>query len=82
MNRPLILFTFGLSVLIFGQNAQWPTRASRSFSSNFGENRDDHFHMGIDIKTRGTIGHEVYAIEDGYISRMVSNYNGYGKRYT
>ena len=49
MNRPLILFTFGLSVLIF-DNAQWPTRASRSFSSNFGENRDDHFHMGIDIK--------------------------------
>ncbi len=79
MNRPLLLFTFSLSVLIFGQNAQWPTRASRSFSSNFGENRDDHFHMGIDIKTRGTIGHEVYAIEDGYISRMVSNYNGYGK---
>ena len=79
MNRPLVLFTFCLSVLIFGQNAHWPTRASRSFSSNFGENRDDHFHMGIDIKTRGTIGHEVYAIEDGYISRMVSNYNGYGK---
>ena len=23
---------------------------------NFGENRDDHFHMGLDIKTNGVIG--------------------------
>ena len=49
---------------------EWPTKASHYFSSNFGENRDDHFHMGLDIKTKGTIGHEVVAVEDGYISRM------------
>ena len=79
MNQPLLLLSLFSGVLIFGQSARWPTQASRSFSSNFGENRDTHFHMGIDIKTRGTIGHEVYATEDGYISRMVSNYNGYGK---
>ena len=79
MNRPLFLTTLILVVSAFSQTAEWPTRASRSFSSNFGENRDDHFHMGLDIKTRGTTGHEIVASHDGYISRMVSNYSGYGK---
>ena len=65
--------------LIFCQEMEWPTKASHYFSSNFGENRDDHFHMGLDIKTKGTVGHEVVAVEDGYVSRIVSNYNGYGK---
>ena len=63
----------------YAQDVEWPTSASSSFSSNFGENRDDHFHMGIDIKTRGTIGHEVVAIDDGYIHRIRSDYTGYGK---
>jgi murein DD-endopeptidase MepM/ murein hydrolase activator NlpD len=49
------------------------------FSSNFGENRDDHFHMGLDIKTGGAIGVEILAVEDGYISRIKSDFNGYGK---
>ena len=35
--------------------------------------------MGIDIKTLEETGWPVYAIEDGYISRMVSNFSGYGK---
>ena len=79
MNRPLFLTILTLVVSAFSQTAEWPTRASRSFSSNFGENRDDHFHMGIDIKTRGTTGHKIVASHNGYISRMVSNYSGYGK---
>ena len=48
-------------------------------SSNFGEIRADHFHSGIDIKTQGTIGHRVYSIERGYISRIKVQANGYGK---
>jgi len=79
MNRLLILINFILAAFAFSQNAEWPTNASRSFSSNFGENRDDHFHMGLDIKTRGTTGHKVVASHNGYISRMVSNFTGYGK---
>ena len=57
----------------------WPTNTNRQLSSNFGEFRGDRFHMGIDIKTHGKEGFEVYAIEDGFISRMVTNYSGYGK---
>ena len=64
---------------IFPQDVQWPTRLGKFFSSNFGENRDTHFHMGVDIKTEGKIGMEVLAVEDGYISRIRSNYTGYGK---
>ena len=61
------------------QDVKWPTGAGHFFSSNFGENRGDHFHMGLDIKTNGKTGEEVVAVEDGYIHRLVSNYNGYGK---
>ena len=70
--------TFALN-LILAQIPVWPTNASRMISSNFGEFREDHFHMGIDIKTGETEGHPVFAVENGYISRMVTNYSGYGK---
>ena len=63
----------------FSQDIRWPTQAGKYFSSNFGENRDDHFHMGLDIKTGGKVGMEILAVEDGYVSRIRSDYNGYGK---
>ena len=37
-------------------------------SGSFGELRSNHFHTGIDIKTKGVEGQKVYAIADGYIS--------------
>ena len=49
------------------------------FSSNFGENRDDHFHMGIDIKTFGKINLPVIASENGFIERLRVSGTGYGK---
>jgi len=48
-------------------------------SGNFGEIRSDHFHSGIDIKTQGSIGHHVYSIDSGHISRIKVQANGYGK---
>lgn len=77
MNRFFLYLT--LFSFVFGQGLEWPTSASRSFSSNFGENRGDHFHMGIDIKTNETTGYPVFAVDDGYISRIVSNFSGFGK---
>ncbi len=47
-------------------------------SGNFAELRADHFHSGIDIKTQGVIGKKVYAIGDGYVSRIKIQTNGYG----
>lgn len=47
-------------------------------SGNFAELRGSHFHTGIDIKTKGTIGHNIYAIADGYVSRIKVSPFGYG----
>ena len=72
-----ILFLFLAN--LFAQDPIWPTDAGNSYSSNFGEYRDDHFHMGLDIRTNGVTGYKVFAVENGYISRIVTNYSGYGK---
>ena len=79
MKQYFISIILLISGWLFPQQVLWPTTVGKYFSSNFGENRDDHFHMGLDIKTNGKIGMEVLAVEDGYISRIRSDYNGYGK---
>ncbi|MEQ9404420.1 MAG: M23 family metallopeptidase [Cyclobacteriaceae bacterium] len=43
-----------------------------------GEIRASHFHTGIDVKTGGQIGLPIYAIADGYISRIKVSAGGYG----
>lgn len=47
-------------------------------SGTFGEPRGSHFHSGIDIKTNGREGLNIYAIEDGYVSRIKVSSSGYG----
>jgi len=47
-------------------------------SGNFGELRSNHFHAGVDIKTQGVEGQSVYAIADGYVSRIKVSPYGYG----
>jgi murein DD-endopeptidase MepM/ murein hydrolase activator NlpD len=48
-------------------------------SGNFGELRNDHFHAGIDFKTRNMEGAPVHAIQDGYVSRITISPWGYGQ---
>ena len=48
-------------------------------SGTYGEPRGSHFHMGDDIKTNGATGYKLYAIGDGYISRIKVSPYGYGK---
>ena len=47
-------------------------------SGNFGELRSNHFHSGLDFKTQGVEGKPVYAVEDGYISRIAVSAWGFG----
>jgi hypothetical protein len=71
-----------LSFHLIGQvtkTYQPPVDFPMVLSGNFGELREDHFHSGIDIKTRGTIGHRVKSIDEGYVSRIKVQANGYGK---
>lgn len=48
-------------------------------SSNFGELRPNHFHMGIDFKTNNRIGYNLYSIDEGFVSRIKVSPYGYGK---
>lgn len=57
----------------------WPTSASERVTSSFAEYRTSHFHGGIDISTNGQTGYPVYAVRDGFVSRIRITPNGYGK---
>lgn len=82
-------FIFFLCLAIYGfsqQSTNYPKDYFRSpldipllLSGNFGELRNNHFHSGLDIKTQGVEGKNVYAIADGYVSRIKIMPNGYGK---
>jgi len=72
-------------VLLLGQNT-YPKDYFRSpvdftihLAATFGELRTDHLHSGIDIKTQGVQGKPVYAIADGFVSRISVAPGGFGK---
>lgn len=48
-------------------------------SGTFGELRSNHFHSGLDIKTQQREGLAVYAIGDGFVSRIKIAHWGFGK---
>ena len=50
-----------------------------TLSGSFGEIRQNHFHSGIDIRTGGAIGKPIYAVADGYVSRINVSPYGFGK---
>ena len=68
-----------LNLSILAQDYTWPTNLGKHLSSNFGEFRPTGYHQGLDMKTKGSIGHPVYAVSNGYISRIVSNFSGFGR---
>lgn len=53
-----------------------PVKTTMRLSGTFGELRSNHFHGGIDIK--GSIGVPLYAIGEGYVSRIKVEAAGYG----
>jgi murein DD-endopeptidase MepM/ murein hydrolase activator NlpD len=70
---------------VFAQT-QYPTDYFRSpldipmqLSGNFGELRPNHFHAGFDLKTNQREGLNVYAVADGYVSRIKISTFGNGK---
>jgi|TARA_B110000858_G_scaffold40684_1_gene46325 hypothetical protein len=58
---------------------QNPLDIPLELSGTFGELRSNHFHAGLDIKTQGKVGFKVFAVADGYISRIKVQQYGYGK---
>ncbi len=56
-----------------------PLKIPMVLSGTFGELRSTHFHAGLDIKTQGREGMNVYSVDDGYVSRIKISPTGYGK---
>lgn len=55
-----------------------PLGITNYLSGNFAELRNNHFHSGIDIKTNQKEGYNIYAVGDGFISRINVSPRGYG----
>ena len=57
----------------------FPVELPVYLSGSFAELRPNHFHSGIDIKTRGKTGYKIFSLEDGYIQRIQITLGGNGK---
>ncbi|MCX6306046.1 MAG: M23 family metallopeptidase [Bacteroidetes bacterium] len=89
MIKPRLQFLFVLlflPVVLTMAQQQYPKTYFRSpvsfpvsLAGSFGEIRRNHFHSGIDIRTEGVQGKPVYAIADGYVSRVNVSPGGFGK---
>ena len=62
----------------YDQDLGAPMKIKMLLAGNFCEMRSNHFHTGLDIKTNHKEGVKLYAIEDGFISRIRISPWGYG----
>ncbi len=79
----ILLILFGFS-FCYSQNIAkdyfiHPLDIPLILSGTFGELRSNHFHSGLDMKTNGEEGLNVYASASGRISRIKVSHGGYGK---
>jgi len=75
----LIFYTPIFSQTNYPKDFRPPLDIPMQLSGNFGELRPNHFHAGLDFKTQQKEGFPVYAVGDGYISRIKISTYGYGK---
>jgi hypothetical protein len=80
----LLLMLYGAFLPLQAQDPDYyrsPLDSSMTLSlaGNFGEPRENHFHSGIDFRVGGQPGAKLYAVADGYISRISVSAGGYGK---
>ncbi len=88
IQRFLLLITL-ISIFAFASKdrKEYPQNYFRSpvnheirLSGTFGELRPNHLHAGIDIKAvNGKIGQAIFAVADGYVSRVKMQSGSYGK---
>jgi len=77
---PIICFLSELHAqnISFNDSFTSPLKPPFFFSGDFGELRPSHFHSGLDYRTKGQTGLPVYAVKDGYVSRIGISTTGYG----
>lgn len=84
MRYKLLILLLLTSFITFSQNTSYPqypnpVKIPVYLSATFAELRNNAFHAGVDIKTQGVEGKEVFAVADGYVSRIGVSPYGYGK---
>tara|TARA_B100001250_G_scaffold29687_1_gene24432 strand:+ start:4033 stop:5700 length:1668 start_codon:yes stop_codon:yes gene_type:complete len=86
MKNNLILLILTLLVFpVYSQNEYPkdfflnPVDFKIAIAGTFGELRSNHFHSGIDIKTKQKPNIPIHASQDGYISRIKVSTSGFGK---
>ena len=84
MKVKLLIYLVLLTFVGFSQNETYPqypnpVKIPVSLSATFAELRSNAFHAGVDIRTQGVEGKEVFAVADGYVSRIGVSPFGYGK---
>ena len=84
MRYKLLIFFLFAVVILSAQTMKYPqypnpVKIPISLSATFAELRTNAFHAGVDIRTQGVEGKEVFAVADGYVSRIGVSPFGYGK---
>ena len=86
MNKRILLLAISITVTtVIGSQPSGnvsfvnPLREPPSLSASFAELRADHFHTGIDYRTGGVQGKEVFAIDEGYVYRIAVSPTGFGR---
>ena len=75
----ILFFFISITSLLAQNNQRNPLDYESILSGTFGELRTNHFHSGVDIKTKGKEGSKIYAFSEGYVSRIKISKGGYGK---
>jgi hypothetical protein len=83
MKNFFLLFLTLIIVFVSRIQAQssfiFPLKGKPILNGNYGEVRPNHFHAGIDFKTHYSEHLPIYAVADGYVSRIKISTTGYGK---
>jgi murein DD-endopeptidase MepM/ murein hydrolase activator NlpD len=82
----LILISFFLPLTLLAQTPRypkgyfrWPLNLAPAIVANMGELRDNHWHMGLDIRTAQKVNQLVYASAEGYIAYVGIRPSGFGR---
>ena len=74
-----IIFLFALSSMqTKAQHLSNPFNFPMQLSGGFCDLRANHYHAGIDFRTKSSEGHAMHAVQRGYISRVTVSPWGYG----
>ena len=75
----ILYLLFSLTVIYtHAQQLANPFDFPMQLSGGFCDLRANHYHAGIDFRTKSTVGHAMYAVQKGYISRISVSPWGYG----